>query len=64
MQLSNFQNYKKDLLLMTYNDFESFFNEKERCNTTLNYIGTRTAIVEHLKNMCAKSPNVVENVLN
>lgn len=48
---------------MTYNDFESFFNERERRNMTLNCIGTRTAIAEHLK-MRAESPNVVENVLN
>lgn len=33
---------------ISYNDLESFFNEKERCNTTLNYKGTRTTIAEHL----------------
>lgn len=32
---------------MSYNDFESFFNE--RCNTTPNYKGTRTTTAEHLK---------------
>lgn len=44
---------------VSYNDFEGFFNERERCNTTLNYTGTRITVAEHLKKMHAKSPNVL-----
>lgn len=58
---------KKTFILdvkMSYNDFESFFDKKERCNTTLNHVATRTTNEYQLKMTHAGSLSVEYNVLN